>query len=110
MARLKLWHNPGAPTGHAYDHIARLHSIKAQVSTAKQHLGKYFATVKPESVRDLPINHVSTPTAQAHFGTDEQRMSKTHKCGPRPRGPLFGQYAMKEKVRTAQTSDLWNAA
>ena len=24
-------------------------------------------------------------------------MSKTHKCGQRPRGPLFGQYAMKRK-------------
>ena len=96
-AMLALSHSPGAPTAHGYDHIARSNSSKARISTTKQHLGNYFADVKPELVPDLPMNHVSTQTTQAHFGTDQRRMSKTHKCERRPRGPLFGQYAMKKK-------------
>ena len=96
-AMLALSLSPTASTGHGYDHVARSH--EAQISTTKQRLGNYFADVKPESVPDLPINHVSTETAQAHFGTDEQRMSQTQKCGRRPRGPRFGQYARKKKRR-----------
>ena len=96
MARLAVSHCPGAPTGwDGYNHIARSHSNKARISTTKQHLGNYFAYVKLESVPDVPINHAST---QTHFGTDEQRMSKTHKCGGRPLGHLFGQYAMEKKT------------
>ena len=89
-ARLALSHCPAAPTCHGYNHIARSHSSKAQISTTKQHLGNYFAYVKPESVPDLPINHVSTQTAQARFGKDEQRMSKMQKCGRCPRVRPFG--------------------
>ena len=106
MGRLALSHSPRAPTGHGYDHIARSHSSKAVISTTKQHLGNYYANVKPQSVLDLSINLMSTQTAKAHFGTDDQRMNKTHKCGRRPRGALFGQYAMKKKARTAQTRNL----
>ena len=79
-AILEMSHSPGAPTGHGYDYIAWSQSSKARISTTKQHLGNYFGGVKPESVPDLPINCVSTQTAQAHFRTDEQRMSHTHKC------------------------------
>ena len=48
-ARLALSHNPEAPTGHGYDHIARSHFSKARISRTKQHLGNYFVDVKPES-------------------------------------------------------------
>ena len=85
--------------GHGYNHIARSHSNKAQIRTTKHHSSKFFADVEPVSVRDLPINHVSTQTAQAHFEADEQRISKTRNYGRRPWVPLFGQYAMKEKKR-----------
>ena len=52
-ARLALSHCPGAPTGHGYNHIARSYSSKTRISANKQHLGNYFADVKPESVPDL---------------------------------------------------------
>ena len=107
-ARLPLSHIRGATTGHGYDHIARSHSSKGGINRTKQPLGNYVAYVKPESILDLASNHVSTETAQAHFGTDEQRMSKTLKSGRRRQGPPCGQYAMKKnKERIAQTGDLW---
>ena len=85
------------------DHIARSHSRKAQTfSTTKQHLSNYFSDVQPESVPNVPIDHTSNYTAKTHsrlkpvLGTNEQHMSKTHKCGRRPPGSLLGQYAMKK--------------